>query len=692
MSAGEVNTAGAKFTFTITGEDYEQVITLPAEGTTKLVGLKPGKYTIKEADSGKAYAAQNYKYKETSYQAGEEAVQGLEGEVVVSKNNTTKVIFTNSYEPVGSLEVLKVDSKDDNTVLEGATFTLTGEDGNVKTAKSDKNGVVQFVELQYGEYTLKEMNAPAGYLLPEENEWTVTIDNKDQPVAMKIENIKENPSLKVDKTTDKEEYKNGEIIHYTIKITNDGNVEMEGITLEDVFSKNDDSSIDQLTVEGYEGAFNLAVGKSVEFTATYKIPETDKGGTTYINAVTVSVGDKVYDEDEVTVPVAKEPHLDVEKTTDKEEYKNRETVHYTITVTNDGNVDMKDITLDGVFSKDGNSDIDQLTAEGYDGPFDLAVGDTRVFDVYFKIPAADKGGTTYTNVVTLEVGDMTFEDDVTVTVEDDPSLKVEKTADKTHYEQGDTVNYTIKVTNDGNVDLTGLTLEDVFTKDEKIVDLSVEDYDGSEFNLAVGETKEFHATYVIPESDLGDTAYTNTATVKDGDTGVTAGDEVTIIVDPTYGFEINKTADKDEVEVGETITYTIDVTNTGNKALTDVKVIDEMVGLDETISQLDVGETKTLTVTHEATSDDIGELTNLAVAKVTIDGEEIVEEATATVIVTDVLGVAVEMEEPTTPEKVMATVKDIVNPKTGDDGLNLFLALVMFMFAGIGLYYTRAKK
>ena len=127
--------------------------------------------------------------------------------------------------------------------------------------------------------------------------------------------------------------------------------------------------------------------------------------------------------------------------------------------------------------------------------------------------------------------------------------------------------------------------------------------------------KNSMSTYVIPETDLGDTAYTEyrhcrKMTIR----RVTGGDEVTIVVDPTYGFEINKTADKDEVEVGETITYTIDVTNTGNKALTDVNVIDEMVGLDETISQLDVGETKTFTVTHEATSDDIGELTNLAVA------------------------------------------------------------------------------
>ena len=164
------------------------------------------------------------------------------------------------------------------------------------------------------------------------------------------------------------------------------------------------------------------------------------------------------------------------------------------------------------------------------------------------------------------------------------------------------------------------------------------------------------------------------------------------LVESEPDFTIEKTADKDEAQVGETITYTIDVTNTGNTVLTDVNVIDEMVGLHETISQLGVGETKTFTVTHEAASDDIGELTNIAVAKVTIDGEEIVQEAAATVTVTDVLAADVEVEEPTKTEKVVATVKDIVNPKTGDDGLNLFLALVMFMFAGIGLYYTRAKK
>ena len=98
-----------------------------------------------------------------------------------------------------------------------------------------------------------------------------------------------------------------------------------------------------------------------------------------------------------------------------------------------------------------------------------------------RFQTSDKGGTTYTNVVTVKVGDaeQIDEDEATIIVESDPSLKVEKTADKTNYEQGDTVNYTIKVTNDGNVDLTGLTLEDVFTKDGDMVDLSVEDYDGA---------------------------------------------------------------------------------------------------------------------------------------------------------------------------------------------------------------------
>ena len=68
-----------------------------------------------------------------------------------------------------------------------------------------------------------------------------------------------------------------------------------------------------------------------------------------------------------------------------------------------------------------------------------------------------------------------------------------KTADKTIAAVGDTVTYTVTVTNDGEVDLVDVTLDDSLVElDEGLA------YVG---DLAVGESKTITYTYVVTEAD-----------------------------------------------------------------------------------------------------------------------------------------------------------------------------------------------
>ncbi|WP_206711531.1 DUF7507 domain-containing protein, partial [Peribacillus faecalis] len=268
-----------------------------------------------------------------------------------------------------------------------------------------------------------------------------------------------------------------------------------------------------------------------------------------------------------------------------------------------------------------------------------------------------------------------------------PSLAVTKTADKTQYMPGETVTYTIEVTNDGNVDLEGITLEDVFSKNDSLADqqLTIEGYEGA-FDLAVNETASFTSTFVVPENDLADTTYKNVVTATTGDT--TGEDEETVIVNPTYAFTIEKTADKTEATVGDTVTYSIVVTNTGNKALTNVKVTDDMIGLDTVIDQLEVNESKTLTGKYVLSAGDIGDLENIATATVEVDGNTITHEASAVVKVSAKVAATVDNETPTTIDKIVTWVQ---NPQTGDATINTLLILFVFVLAGSGLYVYRRK-
>jgi len=230
--------------------------------------------------------------------------------------------------------------------------------------------------------------------------------------------------------------------------------------------------------------------------------------------------------------------------------------------------------------------------------------------------------------------------------------------------------------------LKGITLDDVFSKNDVVADqqLTVEGYEGA-FDLAIGETMSFTSKFVIPENDLADTTYKNVVTTTTGD--ISGEDEVVIVVDPTYAFTIEKTADKTEATVGETVTYSIAVTNTGNKALTNVHVKDDMIGLDTVIHQLDVNESRTLTGEYVVTADDIGDLENIATATVEVDGETITSDASVIVKVSAKVTAAVDEEPPTTVE--------VQNPQTGDNSINTLLILFVFLLAASGLYVYRRK-
>ncbi len=132
--------------------------------------------------------------------------------------------------------------------------------------------------------------------------------------------------------------------------------------------------------------------------------------------------------------------------------------------------------------------------------------------------------------------------------------------------------------------------------------------------------------YTVTETDSGDyTPDEGTQTVELSVEGanVTFINRITTIqppVDPPplnpptsiFTMSIVKTADVDTVEIGDTINYTITVSNTGNATLTNVNVVDEMLGLNETIAILPVGSSQTFTGTFIAQT--VGLLPNTASA------------------------------------------------------------------------------
>jgi uncharacterized repeat protein (TIGR01451 family) len=159
--------------------------------------------------------------------------------------------------------------------------------------------------------------------------------------------------------------------------------------------------------------------------------------------------------------------------------------------------------------------------------------------------------------------------------------------------------------------------------------------------LSPGATGTAAATYTTTNDDVSSGEVVNTATATGydpSDNPVEDTDNETI-EGPKQSPDINlvKTASPQIYDnVGDIITYTFTVTNTGNATLTNVVIDDPLTGsvnLAVSPSTLDPGEKGTATATYTITQDDIdaGKVTNTATATGSSGGEEYTDTDSETV-------------------------------------------------------------
>ncbi|MBZ0295578.1 MAG: DUF11 domain-containing protein [Anaerolineae bacterium] len=185
-----------------------------------------------------------------------------------------------------------------------------------------------------------------------------------------------------------------------------------------------------------------------------------------------------------------------------------------------------------------------------------------------------------------------------------PALTIDKSVDNPAANVGDTVTYTYVVTNTGDV-----TLDPVSVTDDRLGPITL-----AVTSLAPTESTTGTATYTIQAGDL---PLTNIATANGTPPtgpGVTDDDTVTIGAAPAPGLSVDKSVNRRRADVGDTVTYTYVVTNTGNVRLDPVTVTDDRLG-PITLAQtaLDPGESTTGTANYTIQAGDLP-LTNVATA------------------------------------------------------------------------------
>ncbi|SFU01477.1 conserved repeat domain-containing protein/gliding motility-associated C-terminal domain-containing protein, partial [Algoriphagus locisalis] len=555
------------------------------------------------------------------------------------------VVYTFTVRNTGNVTLTNVTVEDDKVAVVGgpiATFAPGDEDNSTFTAtyvltQSDiDNGLVSNLAIARGEAPGGDPEDPSDDITDESSDPTPVDPEVTDPECegdCTITEIPQNPMIELLKDGAFVDGNNdgfaqvGETVVYTFTVRNTGNVTLTNVTIED----------DKVAVVGGPIAtFAPGAEDNSTFTATYVLTQSDIDNGLVSNLAIArgeapggdpeDPSDDITDESSDPTPVSPDvtdpecegdctiteipqnPMIQIVKSDNGSEVNAAgDVITYTLTVTNTGNV-----TLTNVMVTDPLTGLDQNAGT-------LAPGASTALNTEYVVTQADVDAGFVLNTA-LASGespdgeDPEDETEIETPIDPLPSITLDKTVDVTSVsEAGVVLNYTLLVKNTGNVTLTSGELTDPKTG------LAV----GS-LTLAPGEERSFQTTYTVTLEDiLSGEPILNVATVKavheNSETPVEAEDDATVNVDLTAGIQIDKTADKTVVyEIGEVITYTITVTNTGTAPLVDVQVNDPMTGFTESVEMLLPNEVLEYSTTYTVTESDIANQENLVnVATVT---------------------------------------------------------------------------
>lgn len=450
-------------------------------------------------------------------------------------------------------------------------------------------------------------NPPTGLALPPATDGVSTLINRTA-------------SWNVAKATSSTPSNAGDTLSYTFVVTNTGNVSIGSVAVNDAKcaalpvldggDTNNDTRIDPVEIWSFS-CTSIAVTQI----------EVDLG--TVDNTVTVSgsplSGAVPNATDSVSTAIAANAVLSLNKTaseptigfgnltsvTDEDD-----TIRYTFEVMNDGNVTISDIvindlglTFNGVASTGSLSVISCPLTE-------LAPGQVTNCTASYTLSLTDidnaiEGGAgAAENSATASGNDPTNTAVVSngstanVTIPVGSSISIVKTAgaptisngsDIALTDEGDTISYTLSVTNDGNTTLTNVTVADT------IATVTCPGFTNGSDSLAPNETLTCMAIYTLDRADLDAGEVVNIASVMGTDpAGTLLGDDDQVTTGFTQRASILLTKSATiptniPPQAGDSISYTFELENTGNVSLTSPRVQDPNCGADLTVA--DSGDT-----------------------------------------------------------------------------------------------------
>lgn len=428
----------------------------------------------------------------------------------------------------------------------------------------------------------------------------------------------------------------GEDITFTLYLTNTGQITLD-VEISDPFLSYAPASFQLGPEETWEQTLvhTVVADDAPMITNTVAVTGSDAGG--------VFTSETVTDTDSVTVPVVSGAAITFSKTTDKSIYGVGETVYYTFSFTNTGTVPLTYYVSDPMFPEG------DWTMFGERGP--LASGANEEFTVWHTVTITDIPQITNTATLTAETGPPLnetlgpYSESVTVTIEYTAQLRLtKKTVPEVLAAQpGDVISYTFEVENLGPVPLDNIQVEDPILGYTSLTfsNLPVDPpNNGVQFPLAGNLTRTLTAGDFDPVTGLFVNVATATAVAYPGESY-----SQTVIVSDRYTisqgsvFEISKEASPASgsvVEPGDTILYTLALTNTGPSDVGNVSLVDTLPDSGIVMGTISASPSLSWTVSGNVVTFDAGTMavSDMVTAAIqvavtgSVSGTELINEAT----------------------------------------------------------------
>jgi uncharacterized repeat protein (TIGR01451 family) len=273
-------------------------------------------------------------------------------------------------------------------------------------------------------------------------------------------------------------------------------------------------------------------------------------------------------------PVVANPAIDVAKTPDNQFVLSGSTVTFTIAYTNTGNVTLSSVLITDTLAPNCNRNVGTLAA-----------GQTQSY-------TCNRAGVTSDFTNTVQIGGVYTVTGAAVTDSDtafvdviSPAIAISKLPDLQQITSGGTANFTIVVTNTGDVALTNVTVTDPLAPN----------CNRNFASLAPGAAQTYACSLANVTGDFTNTANVVGATPLGG--SVSASDTAFVdVIGPAV--QLNKSPELQVVNSGASAVFTLTVANTGDVALTNVTVTDPLApDCNRNFGTLAVGQSQTYNCT-----------------------------------------------------------------------------------------------